>query len=127
MTVKKYFEYSVKSQYLLVTYGPVMERHDLDEFLDAVPILAKTAGLKKVLVDLRATDIRLDMLDHYDGGEKFAETFDQLETAFVFNEVKSNYSFGETVAFNRGGVLCLFQSYKKACEWLGVAELTALS
>jgi len=115
-------EIKKKHDYLHVTIYQNMNKESIGVYLKGIPEVARESGYSKILVDIRQANIDLTYMDHYQAGEDFARYFQGLSVAFVFNEIKDNYAFGETVASNRGAVLRLFTSLKESYDWLEVNE-----
>jgi hypothetical protein len=104
--------------YLHIVDSRTIDSNTLGKLLNEILSLAKESDSSKILVDLSNSPIELDVMDYYKGGVEFAKLFFGFKVAFVFNEIKKNYSFGETVASNRGATIHLFTSEAEAIEWL---------
>lgn len=121
MSLQEKYKLKKEQNHLEIILSGEFNRKIQDDLLTDAPKLAKELNYSKLLVDLRNTTINLSVQDHYQGGKDFVENFLGNKVAFVFAAVLANYTFGEMVALNRGGILALFTSISEAREWLFVS------
>jgi hypothetical protein len=114
----KKLEVDNKKDYLHITDSRELDSSNLEKLLNDILTHGKESNHSKILVDLSSAAIKLDFMDYHMGGVEFAKLFYGFKVAFVFGEIKKDYSYGETVAKNRGADICLFTSIEEAREWL---------
>ncbi|MFI5250807.1 MAG: hypothetical protein ACHQQQ_00120 [Bacteroidota bacterium] len=114
------FSYSVDSTVVIVeTHGEYSALggeqmvRELQEQLDKF-------GCTRALVDHRDADITFKFMDIFDRPNLYNSIglTRNTKVALVFRELKSDYTFFETVCVNRGYKWKVFISYDLAMKWL---------
>ncbi len=111
-----------RGQYLFVGF---VEAYSLELLLSAVREtgeICRRDNLEKVLVDLRAVDTNVSIMDRYDIGVQVSKEIGrEIRVAVVGKRNLLNY-MAEIVAGNRGAKMKVFFRVDAALKWLGVEE-----
>lgn len=116
------FKITSEKTFLRAVLSPCVEPSStMHEFFTDLPKTARDRGFTKILCDFSCLRIPLSTIERFDYACLVAEKFRGLQIAFILNEcMRDPDLFGETVAVNRGGVVCVFTTLSEAYRWLRV-------
>ena len=117
MNMKYNFEH--KQSFLLLT---IFGHYNIDEFKFIPKIVrdeCEKENINKVIVNaLNVTGTDISTMDRFFFGEEVARLLgSKIKAALVWPQQHID-KFGETVAVNRGGILCVLNNIESAEKWL---------
>ena len=120
MFSKKYkFNSIAEGELLRVDYSGKIRKKEIDEIMNKIYTQIYKHHIKKILIDARDSDVRLELPDIMSLAKTHPPAFKRTKTAVVENHKKySQYSLYETVTENQEINLKFFNDIKEAEEWL---------